>query len=116
MRKIIVQERINEPSDFSFRFVLWATVPASRQAIYADATKTSVVKDITAPELQDIRDGKVVESRETAEFLAGTSIATIQAELVKRHATFQAKITAANPWRYYGTSWDGITWSVSQTA
>lgn len=116
MRKIIIQERINEPSDFSFRFVLWATVPVSRQALYADPTKTSVVKDITAEELQDLRDGKFVESQETAEFLAGTSIATIQAKLIERFNTFQAKITTANPWRFYGTSWDGTSWDVKQTA
>lgn len=115
MRKIIIQERINEPSDFSFRFVLWASVPVSRQALYADPTKTSVVKDITAEELQDLRDGKFVESQETAEFLAGTSISTIQTELIKRHTAFQAKITAANPWRFYGTSWDGTSWDVKQT-
>lgn len=115
MRKIIIQERINEPSDFSFRFVLWASVPAKFQSFYADPSKTSVVKDITAQELQDIQDGKVVESVETAEFLAGTPISTIQAELIKRHTAYQAKINVTNPWRFYGTSWDGTSWDVKQT-
>ena len=114
-RKIIIQERINEPSDFSFRYIMWADVPATRQSQYADPDKTSLVKDITTGELQAIKDGKVIEIQETAEFVAGTPIATIQAELIKRQGIFQAKINAANPWKFYGTSYDGTSWTVKQT-
>jgi hypothetical protein len=115
MRKIIIQERVNEPSDFSFRFVLWATVPAARQSQYADATKVSVVKDITAGELTSFRSGEFLEKQETAHYLAGTPIATIQADLIARFNTYQAQVTASNPWRFYGTSWDGTSWDVKQT-
>lgn len=115
MRKIIIQDRINEPSDFSFRYVLWASVPTERQPFYADPLKTSVVKDITTQELADIKDGKVLEKQESAEYVAGTPIASIQIDLIKRYNTYQAQVTATNPWKYYGTSWDGSTWNVKTT-
>lgn len=111
-RKIIIQERVNEPSDFNFKYVLWAVVPVSRQSTYADPLKTSLVKDITAQELSDFRAGVFVEKQETANYIAGTPIAAIQADLINRFNTFQAQVTASNPWKYYGTSWDGTSWSV----
>lgn len=116
MRKIIILERINEPSDFSFKFVFWASVPAARQSFYADATKTSVVKDISGAELTSLRNGEFLEKQDTANYIAGTPIATIQADLITKFNTYQAQVTAANPWRYYGTSWDGASWNVNQTS
>ena len=116
MNKIIILERINEPSDFSFRFAMYATVPATRESKYLNAEKTSAVASLDPTQLQLIKDGKIVESIETAEFLAGTPIATIQAELIKRQQAFQAKVDATNPWKYYGTAYDGTKWTVTQTA
>lgn len=115
MTKIIILERINEPSDFSFRFAMYAVAPASRESKYADATKTSAVATIDPADLQAIKEGKIIESIETAEFVAGTPIKTIQDELIKRQEAFQAKVDATNPWKYYGTAWDGSKWTVAQT-
>ena len=117
MRKIIIQERINEPSDFSFKYVFWATVPTARQTYYADASKTSVVKDITASELTSLRNGEFLEKVETANYVTGTPIATVQADLITKFNIYQTQVTAANPWKYYGTSWDSVTgWTVKQTS
>ena len=110
-RKIIIQNRINEPSDFSFRFVMWADVPAARQPFYADQTKGSSVKDVTAQELQDIKDGKILERSETAEFIAGTSAAAIRSYLISQFNQFQTEANSRNPWQFYGTFWDGSTWT-----
>jgi hypothetical protein len=116
MNKIIILERINEPSDFSFRFAMYATTPATRESKYLSAEKTSAVAGLDPTQLQLIKDGKIVESIETAEFLAGTTMKTIQDELIKRQEAFQAKVDATNPWKYYGTAWDGTKWTVTQTA
>ncbi len=115
-RKIIIQERINEPSDFSFKFVFWADVPAARQALTANPTASSVVKDITPEELLAIQNGSVVELQDSANYVASTPIAAIQTDLINRFNAFQAKINATNPWKFYGTSWDGVAWSVKQTS
>lgn len=94
---------------------MWAVVPVARRDSYADELKTSAVKDITAPELADFKAGVFLEKTETTNYPAGTSIATIQANLITNFNTFQAQVTAANPWRYYGTSWDGTSWDVKTT-
>ena len=115
-RKIIVLERVDEPSDSSFRYALWADVPASRQVIYADSLKTSLVSDITAPELAALRAGAVVERVGTAQFPASTTLATMKTVLIAAHAAFQADVTSRNAWKYYGTFWDGTTWTAGGVA
>jgi hypothetical protein len=115
MRQIIIQQRINIPSDFSFQYVFWAVVPAARQIFYANASFTTVVKDATAPEIAALQAGSVVEQVNQGNYQAGTPIATIQTDLITKYNAYQAQITAINPWIYYGTYWDG-TWHVTQTA
>lgn len=115
MRQIIIQERINIPSDFSFRYIFWLSVPATRQTFYANASATSNVKDATAGELTAIQNGQVLEEVYTGNYPAGTPIATIQSDLAAKYTARQTVITNLNPWLYYGTSWDGTTWTVKQT-
>lgn len=110
-RKIIIQERIDEPSDLKFRVVFWVDVPVARQSYYADPSKTSAVKDVTGAELAAIRVGQIVERQQTALYLAGATVPMIRADLITKWTAFQAEITTTNPWRYYGTSWDGSTWT-----
>lgn len=115
-RKIIIQERINEPSDFSFRYVFWASVPTARQLLYANPNKTSIVRDVTAGELTAIKNGEILEFQGDGQYIAGTPIATIQADLISKFNSYQTRVNNLNPWRYYGTSWDGTSWEVKQTA
>lgn len=110
-RKIIVLERVGEPSDFNFQYVFWADVPQARQSYYSDQNKTSFVKDVTAQELQDIRDGKILEKFGTAGYLAGTNAATIKADLISKFNEYQADVNTLNPFKFYGTSWDGSVWT-----
>lgn len=110
-RKIIVQERLGEPSDFNFKYVFWADVPAARQPFYADATKTSVVKDISAQELSDYRAGKFLEKSDLASYAAGTTAAAIRADLINKFNAYQTQVTAFNPFQFYGTTWDGTSWT-----
>ncbi len=114
-RQIIIQERINIPSDFSFKYVFWATIPVARQTFYSNASASSVVKDITTPELIAIQNGQIVEQQNQGNYVAGTPVATIQTDLVNKFNAFQTQVTNYNPWLYYGTYYDG-TWHVSQTS
>lgn len=116
MRQIIIQDRINIPSDFSFRYVFWLAVPAARQTFYANPAATSVVKDATTAELQAIQNGAVIEEQYTDNYAAGTLIAAIQASLIAKYNARQTVINNTNPWQYYGSSWDGTSWTVKTTS
>jgi hypothetical protein len=114
-RQIIIQERVNIPSDFSFRYVLWAAVPTARQSFYANPAFVTTVKDATTAEVAALQSGAVVELQQVGNYVAGTPIASIQADLINKFNAFQAQITATNPWQFYGTSWDGTAWNIKQT-
>src|SRR4051812_46061556 len=110
-KQIIILDRVSEPSDNSFRFALWAVVPATRVSWYGNATLASAYKDISAQELADLRAGLFAETVDTFVAPTGTAIAAMRAELIARFNTFQAQITARNPTVRYGTFFDGATWT-----
>lgn len=111
-RKIIILES-NPPGtgNIAFKFAMWADVPAARQARYANATFVSEVVGATAGEISALQTGAVVEMVREAQWNAGTTIPQIQAALVAEFNAYQARITAANPWQRYGTSYDGTSWT-----
>ena len=111
-REIIILNRLNEPSDMTFRYVLWA----ARVSAYANATATSAFSGATTAEITAIQAGQVVEQVDVFEAPIGTPIATIQAALIAAFTRFQARITAFNPTVRYGTSFDGTAWTVGGTA
>ena len=115
-RQIILLERLNEPSDMTFRYVLWATVPAARVSAYANATATSAFRDATAPELAAIQAGQVAERVDVFQAPIGTPIAQVQSALITAFTRYQAQINAFNPTVRYGTAWDGTSWTVAGTA
>lgn len=115
-KQIIILERLDEPSDNSYRYVLWATVPAARVSAYADPAATSAYKDATAPELAAIQAGQIVERASSFSAPAGTTIPQIQTRLIAEWTNFQAQINARNPTVRYGSFWDGTAWTAAGTA
>ena len=109
MKKIIVLEKLD--NDLSFRCAFWASVPASRQALYANASATSVYKDASAPEVTALQNGSVIERVETFNYASGTALSAIQNDVVSKFNDFQSYITNFNPFAQYGRSWDGIGWT-----
>lgn len=114
-KQIIILDRLNEPSDMTFRYVLWATVPVARVAAYADAAKTSAFKDVSAPELAALQAGQIAEKVDVFQAPIGIGIAAIQAALIVAFNTWQARVNATNSTQRYGTFWDGATWTVAGT-
>jgi hypothetical protein len=110
-KRIIILERIGEPSDLSFNYALWADVPLARQPFYANPEAVSAYKGATAEELNAIKAGQIVEQVGSANFLAGTPLSTIKSYLQNKFAEFQQEITARNPWVRYGSYWDGTSWT-----
>ena len=122
-RQIIILDQQGFPSDATYRYVLWATVPAARVAAYANPAATSALQPvanvpggITTAELAAIQAGQIVERVGTATFPAGTPAATMATFVIGQWNSFQAQITASNPWGRYGTSWDGTAWTNLGTA
>lgn len=110
-RKIIILERLNEPSDQDFRYLCWCDVPQGRESLYANEKKESVFKDATADETAALQEGRVVEFVDVLSNPAGATRAQIKAKLQAKFAEFQARVTNYNPGKFYGSSWDGSTWT-----
>lgn len=108
---IIILERINEPSDMAFRYVLWAEVPITRQAFYADPEATSAYKEATAEELAAIRSGAVREHCDSATYPKDMPLAQILTDLERQWQIFQNQVSSYNPWLRYGSYWDGDSWT-----
>ena len=114
MQLIIILERTSA-DPLIVNYVLRATVPLARQPYFADATKESAYKDCTPADLAALRAGEILERTQTAN-LSGLSVAGIKARLQADQVAFQAEVNAdgvQNPFKYYGSSWDGTTWTMT---
>ena len=109
-KKIIFLERLSTQKA-SFRVAYWADVPSARQTFYADASKASAWGDASAAEIIALQNGSVVERVETFSAQVQRTRAEIKMALQVRWVAFQAEINAANPWNFYGSSWDGTAWT-----
>jgi hypothetical protein len=100
------------PGYYVINYALWAAVPASRQTAYANPSATSAWTGATTAEITALQNGSVVESVQSTQFPIGTLPATIEAELVNRFTQYQTQITNANPWAYYGSTYNGSAWTL----
>lgn len=105
---IILDQPSTDP--VTINFVLRATVPAARQPYFADPAKTSAYKEALAADIAALQAGQIVE-RVGSDIVTGRTVASIKARLQELQAAYQAEITTWNPWKYYGSSWDGIAWT-----
>lgn len=110
-KKIIILERLHEPSDMAFQFVLWAEVPAARQSFYADAEATSAYEQASAAELDAIRTGAVTERVESATYPKELPLPQILTKLEALWQRYQDQVNDRNPWLRYGSHWDGESWT-----
>jgi len=114
MDYIVILERTSA-NPLTVRYLLRATVPTARQPYFADVAKTSAYTGISAGDLADLRAGKVIER--TSTFTAsGQTPAQIKAALVTAQAEFQARVNEDgehNPFKYFGTAWNGTTWTTA---
>ena len=110
---IVILERTSV-TPTTLRYVLRATVPAARQPYFADAEKVSAFPGALADDTAAFRAGAFLERVST--FDVGTlTIAQIGTALAQAQQAFQADVNANgiyNPWRFYGSTWNGTTWTV----
>ena len=108
-KKIIVLERLE--TDLVFRCAFWLTVPVARKPYYANPNLTSQYKDATAPEIDLLKDGSILEHVEEFNYSSGTSVASIQTDLISKFNDIQNRVTNFNQFQQYGRFWDGTSWT-----
>lgn len=91
---------------------LWADVPAARQSFYANASAKSAWTGATAADNTALQNGSVVENVANQRVPPGATLAQVEGFLQAQWQNYQAYINNYNPWRSYGTTWDGTTWTV----
>lgn len=110
-KQIILLEKA-ENSDRGFRVVLWAITPVARRPYWAFiAPAASAYKLASAQENTDIVNGVVAESLLTIIGDLDSTVPQFQTRAEVAWADWNARVQAFNPWRRYGTTWDGSTWA-----
>jgi hypothetical protein len=114
-KKIILLSRRPDET-ITLAGIFWLDVSAARQAAYANPSATSAYKDATGPEIAALQAGQVLEFSWYREWPPGTGVAAIRAALVNQFNAEQTRLSAQNPWQFYGTFWDGTAWTAAGTA
>ncbi len=113
--QIIVLEKA-ENTDRGFRLALWARPPATRQAYWKlIAPQQSAYALATPAENTDIANGVVAEHVQTIIREQNIDQAAFQALAEDAWRRWDEYVQAYNPWRRYGTKWDGTTWALGGT-
>lgn len=112
-KRVIILEKLGA-APLSYRYVMWADVPAARQAFYAarQSSMVSAWKDAQAADTTALQNGSVHERVETTTMLAGDNLAAAMTRLQAIWTAFQAEVNALNPWDRYGSFMDtGNAWT-----
>lgn len=110
-RKIIILNEDLDSSDLLIHYVLWLDVPPQRQAMMANSSATTVVKDATVLEIDALKAGRVVEAVGSVGFKKGSGLQAMKTRLESIFSATQQELNARNAFRYYGASWDGSVWT-----
>ena len=108
-KKIIVLERLKD--ELSFRCAFWLIVPSSRTAFFVNTEAGSAYINASSAEITAIRTGSVVEKVFISHYSSGTSVATIQTDLVNKYNDDQNELTSFNAFVHYGRFHDGTGWT-----
>ena len=111
-KKIIILEKTPTQNYFTVNYLFWLDVPVNQQTLRANQSLTSSFPSATAEELQNIKDGKVVEQSGSTSFNIDASNQVIAGDLQIKYANAQSALTNSNKYNYYGTYWDGSTWTI----
>lgn len=114
MDLIVILERTGV-TPLELRYLLRAQVPVARRTYFADPNAVSAYKGASVADNDALKSGEYVEVVREHLF-TGLNQAQIRSTLIEEQAAFQAKVTADsgwNPYKYYGTRWDGATWTAA---
>lgn len=116
-KRVLFLERLRSDRT-AWRFLMWASVPAAIQDLFANPSLRSAYQRISPGDLLLLQSGAVTERVE--EFSAddpNMTLGGIRNEMEARWAAFQAEINAlAAVYNRYGQYWDGTSWITSPPA
>ena len=110
LRVVILDQTLDDVN--TYRFMMWADVPAARQQYYANASAKSAWNGATAADNTNLQNGSVVEQVTVQRIPAGTGVAQIENFLQNAWTNFQNNVNNSNPWLRYGSTWDGTNWTI----
>src|SRR5690606_18753055 len=111
--RAVVLRRLNEPSDYTMEVALRAQVPQDRRPFYADGNRVSAwTGEEDQGMIDGLKSGLYTERVIRIEFGSEPSEQEIAQRIQAEWTAFQAHTTAYNPWTYYGSRWDGTSWTV----
>jgi len=110
-KKILVLTKEPNPNEIVFNYLFWLDVPTNYQSFYVNSNATSSYRDATTQEVDSLKAGQVYELQGNAVFSKTDTVANIKAFLITRFHQEQEILDAKNPWIYYGTFWDGTSWT-----
>lgn len=115
LRVIVLDKDVNDIGN-TYRYALWADVPVSRQTFYANAANKSQWTGALASDNTNLQNGSVAESVSEQRVPTGATLAQVEAFLQTQWTNYQNYITNFNPWAFYGSTWDGTTWTITTVA
>ncbi|HKU55073.1 MAG TPA: hypothetical protein VJP60_06895 [Rhizomicrobium sp.] len=106
-KRIVILEQLGA-SPLSYRYLMWADVPASRQIFYAamQSGMVSAWKGASAADNAALQNGSVTERVDSTPMLPGDNLAAAMARLQAIWTAFQAEIAVKNDWGRYGSFMD----------
>jgi hypothetical protein len=108
---ILTQSRDNGSSDRRIRFVFWIPVTQVNRRVPLPGA-SSAYTGATEPEIAEIQSGAVIELLLESNVPSGATANQVRTELEARYAAEAARIGALpNPMQFFGTTWDGTTWT-----
>lgn len=112
MKQVIVLDRSNINNYIEVSYVLWLTVPAAQQYIYAnsDPNLKSAFAGATTLEIDSLKNGAVFEKTGRKSYPTGITIAQIKSDLINLYNQAQSELTNNTQYNFYGTYWDGTSW------
>lgn len=114
MKQVIVLTITNPwPVQNSIEFCMWASVPTARTAFYVQSsTWQSVYAGATTTELAALRAGQYTEQVQIASLPISATVANVKTVLQDAFTIFQNSINNSTAWQYYGSSYDGSSWTL----
>src|SRR5712691_5599230 len=101
--------------DINVIYAFWLAVPAGQKI--PNPGQFSAYRGASIAEIASLKAGAVVEEVNSAQYPATWTVGQIEADLQTKYTGRQNAVTGqVNPNLYYGSLWDGTTWTAAAFA
>ena len=115
VKRIIVLTQNSNETEISYSGLFWIPITSGVriQTSGSNWSASGGSAGASTAENTAIQNGSIAEVAWGYSFPVGTSVGTIEAFLQQAWANKNAEINGIGPNQYYGSWWDGTTWSSS---